>query len=75
MNAYRLVERRRSDLPQKIFLAAGDREWKKFRESTGAFADHLAALGVEHRYLIYEGGHGWEDWLPAIEQAMIYAAD
>ena len=30
-------------------------------------------LGVEHRFQIYDGGHGWKHWAPVIEEALRYA--
>jgi enterochelin esterase-like enzyme len=72
-NAYVLVERRPPELEQKVFLAAGTEEWSKFRETSGAFAEHLAELGVDYRFMVYQGGHGWSDWIPVIERAMTYA--
>jgi len=60
-------------LEQRVFLAAGTEEWSKFRETSGAFAEHLAELGVRHEFVVYDGGHGWEDWQPVIEQAMSFA--
>jgi enterochelin esterase-like enzyme len=72
-NAYVLVERRPPELEQRIFLAAGTEEWSRFRETSGAFAEHLADLGVHHEFVVYEGGHGWTDWVPVIEQAMSFA--
>jgi enterochelin esterase-like enzyme len=72
-NAYYLVEQRPPELEQKIFLAAGTDEWSKFRETSEAFAAHLKKIGAEHRMVVYDGGHGWEDWQPIIEQAMTYA--
>jgi enterochelin esterase-like enzyme len=71
-NAFRLAARRSPTPAQKIFLAAGKRERRYFRETTGRFAAHLERLGLEHRYVVYDGGHGWEDWLPVIEQAIDY---
>ncbi|MFO8073309.1 MAG: alpha/beta hydrolase-fold protein [Polyangia bacterium] len=69
---YRLVLDRPAHLEQKIFLAAGEREWSKFEQLTVAFHEFLEARDVEHRIEIYEGGHGWRDWLPVIEHAIGY---
>ena len=73
MDAYFLAEQRPPALEQRVFLAAGTEEWSKFRETSGAFAEHLAELGVRHEFVVYDGGHGWEDWQPVIEQAMSFA--
>lgn len=74
-NAYRLVERRPPQLDQKIFLAAGQDEWEMFADTSMKFSRHLAHLGVDHKFVLYTGGHGWEDWMPVIEKAMIYAVE
>jgi enterochelin esterase-like enzyme len=73
MNAYVLAEQRQPELEQRVFLAAGTEEWSKFRETSGAFAEYLEQLGVRHEFVVYEGGHGWSDWIPIIERAMTYA--
>ena len=69
---YRLVLDRPAHLEQKIFLAAGEREWSKFERLSVDFHEFLEAREVEHRIEIYDGGHGWRDWLPAIEHAIAY---
>lgn len=74
-NAYKLVEQRPEELHQKLFLAAGSDEWAKFAETSMAFSKHLAMIGVDHKFVLYNGGHGWEDWFPVIEKAMNYAVE
>jgi enterochelin esterase-like enzyme len=71
-NPYRTSARRAPDLGQRIFLAAGSGEDEKFRRTTTAFHQHLAKLGVEHAFEIYEGKHGWKWWAPVIERALAY---
>ncbi len=46
-----------------LLLGAGTRDRGGLLETNLAFHEHLKLLSVPHRYLVYEGGHRWEDWL------------
>ncbi|MCK9460359.1 MAG: esterase family protein [Proteobacteria bacterium] len=69
-NIYEIAERRKAAFDQRIFLAAGSREDPEFLRTTKHFRDHLAALGIDHVFTEYDGGHGWRYWAPVIEEAL-----
>jgi len=69
---YPLVRRRAPELDQRIFIGAASREDQVFRQGSLEFHEHLAALGVDHEWVLAEGGHGWRTWLPLIERALDY---
>jgi S-formylglutathione hydrolase FrmB len=71
-NIYEIAKRRAAAFDQRIFLAAGTREDGDFLRTTRRFHDHLAALGIEHVFTEYDGGHGWRYWAPVIEEALPY---
>jgi enterochelin esterase-like enzyme len=45
-----------------LFLAVGTRDRSGLLATNSAFHDHLKRHGVPHRYLVFQGGHRWEDW-------------
>jgi enterochelin esterase-like enzyme len=45
-----------------LLVGAGTRDSGNLLETNRAFHEHLVRHGVPHRYLVYEGGHRWEDW-------------
>jgi S-formylglutathione hydrolase FrmB len=71
-DVYLMTERRAPDIGQRLFFAAGNEEYSGFRETGEQFHAHLDRLGVEHEWVVYDGGHKWYDWLPVIERAMRY---
>jgi S-formylglutathione hydrolase FrmB len=71
-NIYEIAERRAAAFDQRIFLAAGTREDPEFLRTTKRFHAHLEALGIEHVFTEYDGGHGWRHWAPVIEEALPY---
>jgi S-formylglutathione hydrolase FrmB len=71
-NIYEIAERRAAAFDQRIFLAAGTREAPEFLGTAGKLHDHLARLGIDHVFTAYDGGHGWRDWAPVIEEALPY---
>ena len=71
-NIYEIAERRAAAFDQRILLAAGTREAPEFLGTAGKLHDHLARLGIDHVFTAYDGGHGWRDWAPVIEEALPY---
>jgi enterochelin esterase-like enzyme len=74
-DVYLMTEQRAPDIGQKLFFAAGAKEFGGFRKTGDQFHEHLERLGVEHEWVVYDGGHKWYDWLPVIEQAMRYVIE
>ena len=70
---YLITEARAPNLGQRLFIAAGDDEEEAIMDTTLLFHEHLERLEVEHRYVVYEGGHGWRYWEPVIHEALDYA--
>jgi len=71
-NPWAVVRRRAPDLGQRLFVAAGREEKPFFRDTTAAFHRFLESEGVEHRFELFAGRHGWRYWEPAIERAIAY---
>jgi len=71
-DVYLITGRRAPDLGQKLFFAAGSKEYEGFRATGEQFHAHLARLGIDHEWVVFDGAHKWYDWLPVIEQAMRY---
>ncbi len=66
------IVHRAAQLPDKIFLGAGDRD--SARAMTLEFADSLEEEGVEHRYIEVEGSHESATWIQMIPQMFSYLA-
>ena len=49
---------------QRLMLAVGDEDRAGILQLTRAFHQHLESCGIEHEYLVYDGGHRWNDWRP-----------
>jgi enterochelin esterase-like enzyme len=61
-NVYTRI-RSRDDLHGlSLLIGAGTRDAASLLETNRAFHDHLLRHGVPHRFLVYRGGHRWEDW-------------
>lgn len=72
-NPYDLVGRQDADTRQRIFLAFGKRERAGIQKTTAQFHEYLRKQSIDHRYVVFEGGHDWESWKPLIPQALCYA--
>jgi enterochelin esterase-like enzyme len=64
------IVRRGETLPSKIYLLAGDEDWA--RQATEDFALLLEGLGVNHKLVVYEGGHEDASWAPELEALIDY---
>lgn len=72
-NPYGLVGKKDASTQQRIFLAYGTRERLGIRRTTAKFHEHLAQEKIDHRCVVFEGGHDWDSWKPLIPQALRYA--
>jgi enterochelin esterase-like enzyme len=61
-NIYATIRRPEDLKGIALLFGAGTRDRGGLLETNSAFHQHLKLLGVPHRYLVYEGGHRWEDW-------------
>jgi enterochelin esterase-like enzyme len=54
----------------RLMLAWGTNDRSALVASNEAFDRHLAERGIEHRTLVFEGGHKWTAWGPALEEVL-----
>jgi len=73
-NPYSLIERLSEGERPRLFLASGSDEPEPLRRASVDFHERLLELGIDHEWLVYEGGHDWEGWARAIERAIAHAA-
>jgi enterochelin esterase-like enzyme len=57
----------------RVFFARGTQDREGIAPTNDAFHDHLVLHGVPHRYVVFDGGHRWEDWKPIFPNAIRYA--
>lgn len=70
---YALTARRAPDLGQRLMVAVGSDESERLRNTAAAYHRALTQMQVEHEYLVFSGGHKWQDWKGVIEHAVRYA--
>jgi enterochelin esterase-like enzyme len=56
----------------RIFFARGTQDRDGIAATNDAFRDHLVQCGIRHRYVVFNGGHRWEDWKPLFPEAIRY---
>ena len=54
----------------KMFIWCGEDDF--LLQQNHKFTAHLTALGVDHKYVISEGNHGWQWWDMHIQSALRY---
>lgn len=59
----------------KLFFGHGNEDLGGLSETHGAFARHLEAHQIPHRYVVFEGGHRWRAWQPMFGELIRYALD
>jgi enterochelin esterase-like enzyme len=45
-----------------LLIGVGNEDRNGLKATTDAFHEHLKRKSVPHRYLVYQGGHRWQDW-------------
>lgn len=56
----------------RLFVAHGDDDRDGIERTNRALHLHLEERGIAHRYVVYRGGHRWNDWKPVMAQAIRY---
>ncbi len=59
-----------ADAPLRIFFARGTHDRQGIAETNDAFRDHLVQHHIPHQYIVFPGGHRWEDWKPVLVEAI-----
>jgi len=54
----------------RLMIACGLHDRKGLAATNEKFHRHLEAQGIEHEYVVFDGGHKWVDWIPVIVQAL-----
>ncbi len=55
---------------QRLMVAWGDEDRGPIIDSSARLHRHLAARGVPHEHLEYDGNHSWVSWTPVIVEAL-----
>lgn len=50
----------------RLMVVHGDGDRDGIIKGSRAFHEHLTARGIDHGYLVYEGGHKWVAWKPVL---------
>jgi len=61
-NIYSVIRGAESLKGLDLLFGAGTRDQSGILDTNRAFHAHLKHLGVPHSYLVFQGGHRWEDW-------------
>lgn len=54
----------------RLMLAWGDEDRETIIETNERFERHLRESGIPHAVLVFEGGHDWRSWTPALDQVL-----
>lgn len=55
----------------RLMLAWGQDDRESIVETNERFDRHLRETGIAHEVLVFEGGHDWDSWTPALERVLI----
>lgn len=56
----------------RFLIGAGTVDMPGLLRGTRAYHEHLEAAGVAHRYVVYQGGHRWNDWARVFPVALCH---
>ena len=59
----------------RLMLAVGEDDRDGIVTGSTRFHEHLAERGIEHGWLVYEGGHRWVDWRPIFPAVLRFLVD
>ncbi len=57
----------------RLYFARGTEDRKEIIASNEAFRAHVEEHGIPHRYVIFPGGHRWEDWKKLFPDVLRFA--
>jgi len=54
----------------RLLVAWGDRDYGRIVESNERFRAHLDAHDIPYEAFVFEGGHRWQAWTPALDRVL-----
>jgi len=59
----------------RLYFARGTHDREGITPTNEAFRAHLEKHGIPHRYVVFPGGHRWEDWKNLFPEVLRFAVE